>query len=280
MTARIPEAYQWLLVPVQNTPQDAVAWETFKLTGSGALAARASKKLRNDELLVTAMAGTRLRLDLDRVPLWRGNHVSVKQLAEDFARYHYLPRLKGPEVLIGAINDGLSLLLWHFESFAYADRFDEGAGRYLGLRGGQGVALSAESLDGLVVKPDVAKSQQQAETPPTPGPTTTSPAGTAPGRPEVPAGVAAVPVPKTAEKPAAPRRFHGTVELDPMRAGRDASRIAEELVTHLTGMVGAKVTVTLEIEAEIPGGAPENVVRTVTENARTLKFTSQGFENE
>jgi hypothetical protein len=40
------------------------------------------------------------------------------------------------------------------------------------------------------------------------------------------------------------------------------------------------VKVTLEIEAEIPSGAPDNVVRTVTENSRTLKFTSQGFEAE
>jgi hypothetical protein len=40
------------------------------------------------------------------------------------------------------------------------------------------------------------------------------------------------------------------------------------------------VTVTLEIEAEMPGGAPETVVRTVTENSRSLKFTSQGFETE
>ena len=36
--------------------------------------------------------------------------------------------------------------------------------------------------------------------------------------------------------------------------------------------------VSLEIEAEMPSGAPENVVRTVTENCRTLKFESQGFE--
>ena len=36
----------------------------------------------------------------------------------------------------------------------------------------------------------------------------------------------------------------------------------------------------IEIEADIPDGAPENVVRTVTENARTLKFTNQGFETE
>ena len=27
-------------------------------------------------------------------------------------------------------------------------------------------------------------------------------------------------------------------------------------------------------------GAPDHVVRTVTENSRTLKFTSQGFEKE
>ena len=37
---------------------------------------------------------------------------------------------------------------------------------------------------------------------------------------------------------------------------------------------------TLEIEARVPSGAPDNIVRTVTENARTLKFRSQGFEKE
>ena len=36
----------------------------------------------------------------------------------------------------------------------------------------------------------------------------------------------------------------------------------------------------LEIEAEIPAGAPEHVVRTVTENCRTLKITSQGQEQQ
>ena len=40
----------------------------------------------------------------------------------------------------------------------------------------------------------------------------------------------------------------------------------------------ARVKITIEIEAEIPSGAPENVVRTVTENCRTLKFDNQGFE--
>ena len=44
--------------------------------------------------------------------------------------------------------------------------------------------------------------------------------------------------------------------------------------------MGSNVRVTLEIDAEIPGGTPDNVVRTVNENGRTLKFTSQGFEKE
>jgi hypothetical protein len=75
-------------------------------------------------------------------------------------------------------------------------------------------------------------------------------------------------------------RFHGTVTVDPARVGRDASRIADEVIAHLAGLVGATVKVTLEVEAEIPSGAPDQVVRTVTENSRTLGFNSQGFEQD
>ena len=77
-----------------------------------------------------------------------------------------------------------------------------------------------------------------------------------------------------------PRRYHGTVRLDPTHVGRDAGRIADEVIAHLEGLVGSTVTVTLDIEAEIPAGAPDQVVRVVTENGRTLKFSSQGFESE
>ena len=89
-----------------------------------------------------------------------------------------------------------------------------------------------------------------------------------------------MPQPGGPSAPPRPRRFHGNVKLDPMRAGRDAGRIADEVIAHLTGIVGADVTVTLEINAEIPDGATEQIVRTITENARTLKFTSHGFEEE
>jgi hypothetical protein len=65
-----------------------------------------------------------------------------------------------------------------------------------------------------------------------------------------------------------------------MRLGRDASRIAEEVVQHLTSIVGAEVEVTLEVHARLPDGASEKLVRDVTENCRTLRFTNHGFEVE
>ncbi|MBU1235382.1 MAG: DUF499 domain-containing protein [Gammaproteobacteria bacterium] len=278
VTARIPEAYQWLLVPTQRSPQAAVEWQSFRLTGQDALAVRASKKLRNDELLVTGFAPSRLRLDLDQVPLWRGDHVPIRQLVEDFARYVYLPRLKGPVVLLDAIRDGLGMLMWPQDSFAYAESFDEVAERYRGLRGGQLVNISEDNLSGLLVRPEVARIQLDAEHATASGGLPAGPRGgdqgtLLPG--EIPTGT-----PVVAPAQALPKRFHGTVSLDPTRVGRDASRIADEVISHLAGLVGSTVKVTLEIEADVPSGAPDQVVRTVTENSRTLKFTSQGFEKE
>ena len=280
-TARLPETYQWLLVPVQATPQDATVWEALRLTGSDALAARASKKLRTDELYLTSFAPTRLKMELDRVPLWRGDRkesVAVKQLVEDFARYLYLPRLKDPIVLLNAISDGVNLMLWSQDAFGFADSYDETAGRYLGLRGGTLVNLADPHSPGLVVRPDVANRQLEAERASTTQPPGTSlpPRGEGDPPPNQPPGETIPERPNAAK----PKRFHGTVGLDPARVGRDASKIAEEVISHLVGLMGANVTVSLEIEAEIPEGAPDNVVRTVTENARTLRFTSQGFERE
>ncbi|MCC7486352.1 MAG: DUF499 domain-containing protein [Burkholderiales bacterium] len=272
VVARIPETYQWLIVPAQENPADPVKWEALRLTGQDALAVRASRKLRNDEQLITAFAATRLRMAMDKIPLWRGDHVPARQLAEDFARYTYLPRLRDSQVLMGAVRDGLGLLTWERESYAYADSYDEAAGRYRGLRAAQSVAVDTGD-PGLLVRPEVARRQFDAERPAEPAPGGTTAPTTTPAT-----GGSPVPPPTSPAAPARPRRFHGTVALDPTRAGRDASKVADEVITHLAGLVGAQVTVTLEIHAEIPGGAPEPVVRTVTENARTLKFTSQGFE--
>ncbi|MGH7056924.1 MAG: hypothetical protein ACREFZ_03440 [Acetobacteraceae bacterium] len=43
---------------------------------------------------------------------------------------------------------------------------------------------------------------------------------------------------------------------------------------------GAEVTVTIGIEAVLFHGACDQLVHTVTDNSRTLKFASYGFETE
>jgi hypothetical protein len=281
--ARIPETYQWLIVPGQPDPKGPVEWEEIRLQGPDALAVRASKKLRNDELLITRYGGVVLRMRLDGVPLWRGDHVAVKQLAEDYAQYLYLPRLRDTKVLLDAIRDGLSLLTWSEETFAYAEGQDTATGRYLGLRAKEQVEVSADGAD-LLVKPDVAARQLDADRQrlvPTHDPDDEKvkpPSGRGEGvRPPVGGGViidSGGPVVATQ-----PVRFHGTIDLDVLRLGRDAGQVAQEVVQHLSGLVGARVKVTLEIEAEVPAGVPDPVVRTVSENCRTLCFRSHGFEN-
>ena len=279
VVARIGETYQWLLVPTQSTPQSAVNLNAIRLTGQGALAERASRRMLNDELLVTSFAGTRLRMELDRIPLWRGNHVAIRQLLDDFARYIYLPRLKEPTVLLQAIGNGLSLMTWEQDSFAYADDYDDRSQRYQGLHHGARAAL-LEHDPGLLVRPEVAR----VNSTPRPGP------------PNLPMRHLRAPTINGAddsgeigessggklesppEQPKA-RRYHGSVKLDPTRVGRDASQIADEVIAHLSGLMGADVNLTLEIEANIPDGTPEHVVRIVIENSRSLKFEDSGFEN-
>ena len=278
--ARIGETYQWLLAPVQTTPQSDLEWQAIKLSGQGALADRASRKMRNDELLVTNFAGTRLRMELDRIPLWRGDHVSVRQLVEDFARYPYLPRLKDPSVLLDAIRNGLSLLTWEQDSFAYADCYDEGEERYRALRFSAQIAIS-DNDPGLVVRPEVARKQIDTEV--------LRAANAAEGKgstyvkeSEEQGKVhenSAEELTTSTPHPAA-RRYHGSVKLDPTRVGRDASQVADEVIAHLAGLVGSEVRLTLEIETDIPDGAPEHVKRIVIENSRNLNFDDSSFENE
>jgi len=68
--------------------------------------------------------------------------------------------------------------------------------------------------------------------------------------------------------------------LNPDRVGRDAGKIADEILSRLSVLPGARLRVSMEIEAELPEGAPDDVQRTVSENAGILKFDSYGFEQD
>ena len=280
VSARIPETYQWVLVPVQKDPSSEIQWQAMKLAGQDALAVRAGKKLKSDEYLITSFAPTRLRMELDKIPLWADDRVSVRQLAEHFARYIYLPRLADPSVLLESIRRGVASLSWTTDTFAIADSFDEEKMRYRNLQAGCNISLDDHHSEYLLVRPGVAREQIEAEQQliglseksEAAKPMHSGDLNSAAEPDELGSG--------ESTKPAHPKRFHGSVELDPTRIVRDAGQIGDEVIAHLLGLVGTRVKIALEIEAETEEGFPENIVRIITENSRTLKFRNHGFEQD
>lgn len=273
---RIPQTYSWVLSPYQADPQAPVDMQEKRLQGDEDLAPQAFKKLKNEETITPELAGTVLRHWLDKIPLWRGNHVSLKQLVEDFAQYLYLPRLKDPNVILASVEDGIGRITWSADSFGYADRYDESAKRYVGLVAGAR-ARATISGDSVVVKPELALAQLNAEVKASSSAVAGTPTQVSAGTSTD--GVSA-PTAPTKEPENKYRRFHGSVSLNATRLPRDVGQIADGVVQHLTSLLGSNVEITLEISAQIPDGAPENVVRTVNENCRTLKFKTSEFEKE
>jgi hypothetical protein len=266
---RMNETFVWTLVPSQAVGSSDITWEVVKVAGTDPLAVRISRKLGQAELLLPNLGGVRLRMELDRVPLWHGDHISTQQLWSYFAQYLYLPRLRDRSVLVRAIERGVSDIGWEQDTFAYAQGFDEASGRYLGLVVGSGTTVLIDGAS-VVVKSEPAKRQleEEAALVEEPAAAETEPSS----EPGAEPGVAPPPTKK------AVRRFFAVKSLDPQRVSRDADQIATEIVSHLVGLVGSNVEVKLEIAAEVPDGVPDDVVRTVTENAKTLKFEQHGFE--
>lgn len=275
---RIGETYYWLLVPTQSKPTETATIEPLKLRTTDSIADRAAKKLSEQGALVSVYGSNLLKLVLDSIPLWRGDHVSIKQLCEDFAQYLYLPRLKNRQVLLDAIAQGVSMLQWAEDGFAYAQDFDKDRNRYIGLIGGKAITVHPDNTN-LVVKANVAANQLKADSAAAEVVVGSKSTKTVPGVNHV-TGKGGSGKPTEPDQPAKvqPTRFFGSVSLDSTRLGRDAGKIAEEIMSHLVGLSGSKAEVTLEIEVRIPDGVPDNVIRTVSENCRTLKFTNMGFE--
>jgi predicted AAA+ superfamily ATPase len=265
---KLLEAYRWLIAPTQQVANGNVSsleWEISHVaSGDEAPAVRAARRMRLSEHLIVKWSPALLKIELDRW-FWRDqDHAGVKKVWDAFCAYCYLPKLRDQTVFIEAIQEGLE----NGDYFAYATSVSED-GRYEGLRLGARAAAIYVDAASVLVKPAKARAQLEAERPgpeippgPPPGPGPAPPPGPPPG-------------PPTLELPS---RFYGTVEVDANRAGRDVGRIGDEVLRHLVTLPRAKVTVTVEIAAEVPDGVSEDVQRVVTENCQTLKFKQHGFE--
>ena len=83
------------------------------------------------------------------------------------------------------------------------------------------------------------------------------------------------------QPPSKPRRFYGSVEIDMNRPVKAFDTILNSVVMELQRSPGAKVKLTLEIEAEAPSGFNDADVGVVRDNTKQLKFTpgSTGFSD-
>ena len=180
-------------------------------------------------------------------------------------------------MLLDAVRTGVALLTWSTDTFAYASAFDEGTGRYSGLVGGENAAVVLDAMS-VLVKPEVASRQLDEERQRTAGPTVLAEqeAGTSPA--DEPSARGAIGSRPQAQ-PSTPKRFYGRVVVEPVRMLRDLGDIADAIVAQLS-RADAEITITVEIEATAEEGFSEDVRRTVSENARTLKFATQEFEGE
>lgn len=269
---RLQATYVWGLSPTQADPTSDIEWETFKVGGDGSMGERASAKFNTECVLRPKMSGVELRVLLDKYLWVERSHVSVAQLGEWFARYLYLPRILNGSTLEQAVQDGASVMTVD-DTFAVAAAFDETKKRYSGLKIGEGqLAVIARST--LLVKPAVGRAQRERERP-----------SSLPGRHDsgqmgqVDAGPASQ---RTGiRKPKLPpNAFVGSVKLDPTRVVKETGRVVVEVLEHLSTLPDAEVEVTLEMRVRVPEGVGDGTVRTVSENAKTLKFQTAAFERE
>ncbi|MGC8488904.1 MAG: DUF499 domain-containing protein, partial [Clostridia bacterium] len=266
---RLGETFACLLIPTQVDPAAGVTWPAHRLTGTDSLYMRASKRAVALQALYEEYAPALLAQDVLRAYYWpTAVDVSPTELWDHLTTYLYMPRLQDRAVLVGSISTALGLLT--NEDFAYAEGLD-GEGRYLNLRY-QGAAPSTLSSHGRLVRPDVATAQMDAgrkrEDAPAP-PEPVDPPKPGPRKPE-----------PTVPVPSGPRSFHAVAHLNALRLQRDVDTIAQEVVAHIASLVGADVTVSLEIHARFREPAPPGTVRTVEENCRTLHFDLASFEAE
>jgi len=278
---RLNEAYSWLLVPTQEGT-DPIVCESTRISGSDENpVAKAVAKVRNDQQLITKWSPVLLKMELDNW-LWKeGPHISLKRVWECLATYLYMSRLRDSEVLLDTVREGIKT-----QAFGYANSVDD-TGQYNGLQFGSAAGSIYLGDESVLVKPDVAATQLAADAaakadsghPQPPASTSIGQGGrapyTTPGGQTTGAGTGTAP-----SQAVKPKRFYGTVLLDTIRTGPAAQRIIEEVVQHLAGLPGADVEVTMEIQAKVSDGVPDDIVRTVTENCRTLRFTTQEFEEE
>ncbi len=269
------ECYKWLLCPVQATPVDRQPTiEAFPLNTSGsALGAEIQRVCHDNELVISAWSPIHLRDTLKKL-YWKDGKDAVGAMAfwEDMQRYLYLPRLNGRGVLEQAIIKGAGSK--DFFGTAYGQTGDV----FEGFKFGDANVQFDDTL--LLIEPEVAK-RYEANLPidvkPDPGivpPTTGAPDSRSVPSQSPMGGASSVPATGTGKA----KSFYGSVEVNSATAKMRLVQLADEIISNLASDPQAELKITVEITANFPNGATDQIKRAVSENAKSLGFKTSTWE--
>lgn len=274
VSMRLLVAYSWLIVPEQTEPLGQVVYQPYKLGETNNFYERAVHKLRQSELLIWAWSPENLHREVERFKLWGDQgYVKLKTLWDHFARYCYLPRLLDKQVLLKTIGEGISRL---DAPFAYATGVTDAGFTGLVFRNTGSVHFDDNSV---LVHPDLAQEQwerEQLRREQIEGNRQSENVRSS-GTMRLGTGVEGTQT-ILEDQQVVSTHYYGIVTIDPQRANREMGLLVEEVIQHLTSLTGTEVEIQVEIKAYRPQGLDEQTIRTVSENCRTLKFDSYGFE--
>jgi predicted AAA+ superfamily ATPase len=271
------ECYKWLLCPSQESPTASKPTvEVFPVNTSGAaLGSEIERICVENEWVIVTWSPIHLRTRMQAL-YWKADKLAFGAMAfwEDTLRYIYLPRLKSRSVLEQAIIKGAGS----------EDFFGTAYGQHDGKFDGFGLGNANVQLDDtlLLIEPAAAK-QYEASLRVAVKPIETVAEG-APAAVAVAAGeftlsplpVGAVPVSVPAARK--PKAFHGSVEVNATTAKLRLVELAEEIISNLASDPQAELRITVEISADFPAGASDQIRRVVSENAKSLGFKNSTWE--
>jgi predicted AAA+ superfamily ATPase len=260
---RMREAWSQIIYPIQRTPQDDVEFSSSKLQTTDQVFAKIIRKLEVDQVIYSELGPRSLNRVLER-GIWPANGVlKLSDLADYHARFIYMPRLVDTAILKKTVSAAISQTVPG--EFAYAEMFDAKAEEFSGLtiENGMNMAVSINS-DSLIVRPDIAE-KFRSIAPEVDDHSNADDHGNGSRGNDVDAEINEL-------GNDLPKRYRGTVGVSTERPSRDFGRIVENIVEHLILIEGANVEITVEIEADVPGGIEKGKQRVLLENSNTLRF--------
>ena len=296
MGRMVRETYKWLLAPLQEVKTGKgigdIQWDHFQVNPAAVNRTEEIEKiLKEHELLIAEWAPIHLAKMMNAW-FWKDDATAVSALDtwQKTCCYLYLPRLRDTDTLRSSVNAGVASR--DFFGVAYG-RED---GRFQGFHFAENTTvIMDDSL--LLIEPKVAADfaallgREAAERgaaasgKEAAGGSGSASGGSGPaagagsGTGSAAVGGAGGADVTTAKPPSSVKKttFFGSVEIDPIKAKLQFSDVAEEILLLFTQKPGVKVRVSLEIEAEAPGGFDDGVQRAVRENCNQLKFKNYEF---